>query len=101
MRRKAVVPAAAIFVAMASFLVSATPRAVEASQGLHKVTICHFAGHKGDFVTNNWITLGVPQCVANGGEGLVVAPQGCENGHGAIARFGRDCYQGANQAGAP
>ncbi len=83
-----------------SAMVFARPVASQAA-GPHKVTICHFAGHQGDFVTNNWITIGNPVCDREGGNNMVVAPSGCENGHNAITRFGRSCDQGANQAGAP
>jgi len=69
--------------------------------GGDKVTICHFDEHAGDFVTNNWITLGNPVCENAGGNAIVVASAGCEFGHSAIVRFGRDCYQGSEQAGAP
>jgi len=69
--------------------------------GGDKVTICHFDGHDGDFVTNNWITLGNPVCDNEGGNAIVVASAACEFGHSATTRYRKDCYQGSEQEGAP
>lgn len=101
MIKKIAVVAGAVLIASTAVLFSPTPGLTSAAPGLHKVTVCHFAGHEGDFVTNNWITAGTPACGNAGGNAIVVAPQGCEQGHAAAALYGRTCYQGENQAGAP
>ena len=52
-----------------------------------KVTICHFNGHVGDFVTNNSISnpSGQPLCDSKGGNAIQVSPSACKNGHQAQA----------------
>ena len=69
-----------------------------------KVTICHFNGHVGDFVTNNSIgnPAGQPLCDSEGGNAIHVAPSACKNGHQAEARREtgfKNCDDGDNQPG--
>ncbi len=54
-----------------------------------QVTVCHFNGHNGDFVTFNNIDHpnGQPQCDAQGGNALVIGENACGKGHGAEESF--------------
>ena len=90
-------------VAAAAVLISPTSGFTKAAFGGHKVTICHYPGHVGDFVTFNWMTIGTPACSADaGGNAIIVAPEACKNGHAAIERSARRrCDNGEDQAGAP
>lgn len=70
--------AAALIAMMAA---GATP--VAAAPEPSRVTICHFDGHAGDFVTRSAKAAGTGLCDYFGGTALEVAAQGCENGHKA------------------
>ena len=59
--------------------------ALEAPGG--QVTICHFAGHLGDFVTYNSEQTGNPVCVREGGNAITVGQKACEKGHRAATRW--------------
>ena len=64
-----------------------------------QVTVCHFNGHDGDFVTFNNIDHpdGQPQCEAKGGNALVIAESSCGKGHGA-EEFYFTCSEGYLQS---
>ena len=51
-----------------------------------QVSICHFAGHAGDFVTFNAASPGNnPLCDIRGGNAITVGRPACKNGHQAAA----------------
>ena len=64
-----------------------------------KVTVCHFNGHNGDFVTFNSIDHpnGNPVCEAEGGSSIEITEQSCTNGHKAWERY-HACADGHLQA---
>ena len=69
-------------------------------KGANKVTICHFQGHIGDFVTFRSMDHpgGNSACDNQGGYVLEVGANGCENGHEAYEQYrGKSCSTGSNQ----
>ena len=80
----------------ASFTAPSAFSAKDDNQG-NQVTICHFGGHVGDFVTLN------PEgrtglCDNRGGNAITVGEKACENGHSAEQIFSsRSCSDGILQ----
>ena len=91
---KALTPA--LIVALGLFMsvsIVATQPPAE-SEAAARVTICHFGGHNGDFVTfRSGDNLPTVVCDNEGGNAIKVAERGCERGHQAAPRF-RSCADG-------
>lgn len=100
MNRKQLITAAAC---SASLIVAgltnsslAAKKGNDSNDSSNLVTICHFNGHDGDFVTLNSQASPNNFCVNRGGNPITVGENACENGHRAetLARFGLDCSDG-------
>ncbi len=82
-------------VAAVGFILVLQPADPVQADGGHKVTICHFGGHVGDFVTFNSEATGTGACDNMGGNAITVAQPACENGHQAAKIFtNRSCADG-------
>ena len=70
-------------VAAAVAMTSNTSSFAKGRDDANLVTICHFKGHDGDFVTLNSEASPNNFCVRRGGNPITVGENACRNGHGA------------------
>ena len=93
-RKLAAITAVAVVVGILMGAPPGTSIAQAATAG-DQVSICHFAGHDGDFVTFNSAGNNNTACLDLGGNAIKVGVPACKRGHNAQQVFAnRSCDDG-------